>query len=95
VKIATPLPYWCALGSAQGFEIARAHDLKHGAEDLVVIAAHGRGHMVDQRGSDEEALFVALQRKAAPVDQDLPPSAAQVSIQPSTRALCAAVTTGP
>jgi hypothetical protein len=51
--------------------------------------------MIDQRRADKEALFVALQREAATIDEDLAPSSSHLAIQPSTRALCSPVTTGP
>ena len=59
-------------GQAQRFlKVVGAHDLQNGSEDLFLIAFHLRGYMVNQRRPDEEAFFVALQCKAATIDDNL------------------------
>jgi hypothetical protein len=95
VKIATPLPYWCFGGQRERFlEVLRAHDLQHRAEDLVVIAVHLRGDVVEQRRADEEAVLVALQREAAPVDDQFAAFLDALRDPASIFSLCACVTTG-
>ncbi len=61
-----------ARGVADGFlESLRAQDLEDGAENLVLIAAVMRLHMVEQSRPHEIALLMALQAEAAPVDDQL------------------------
>ena len=48
-----------------------ADDLQDRAEDLFLVGAHRRLHVVEQGRADEEALLVALQREAAAVDDQL------------------------
>ena len=72
VKMATPLPYWCLLGSAiASSKRFGADDLQHRAEDFLVVGLHVGLHVVEQRRADEEALLVALQLEAAAVDDEL------------------------
>src|SRR3546814_20889458 len=52
------------------FELVGPHDLEDRAEDLILITFHRRGHMVDQRRPDEQALLVPLQTEAATVAYD-------------------------
>ena len=72
VKMATPLPYWWLRRQRQGLlEGLGADDLQHRAEDLLLVGLHGRLHLVEQAGADEEAVLVALQGEAAAVDHQL------------------------
>jgi hypothetical protein len=74
VKMATPLPYWCLLGSASASsKCLGAHHLQHGAEDLLLVAFHVGRHMIEQRRADEKAVLMPLQREAAPVDDQFGP----------------------
>src|SRR3546814_13633133 len=54
----------------RGFEIGRADDLEDGAEDFFLVTFHVGGDMVEQGRTDEEALFMALQRETAAVDHE-------------------------
>ncbi len=59
-------------GEGEGlFKVLGAHDLQHGAEDLVVIAGHVRGDPVEQRRAEEVAFLMPLHGKAAAVDDEL------------------------
>jgi hypothetical protein len=89
VKIATPLPYWCLLGSASASSKFSRDDLQHRAEDLFLVAVHVGRDMIEQRRADEEAVFMALQLEAATVDDQFRAFVDAGLIQPSTFALCA------
>jgi hypothetical protein len=71
VKIATPLPYSCSLAAERLLVVFGAHHREDRAEDLLLVDAHVRRHVVEQAAADEEAVLVALQLKAAAVDDEL------------------------
>src|SRR6185295_9619302 len=48
-----------------------AHHRKHRAENLLLVDAHVRRHLVEQTAAHEEALLVALQLEATAVDLQL------------------------
>src|SRR3546814_9357639 len=49
-------------------EIWRAHDLEHGTENLLAIARHVGGDMIEQGRADEETAFMPLQLEPTPID---------------------------
>src|SRR5438093_334498 len=52
-------------------EIRRAHDLQHRSEDLVMVALHPGGDMIEQGRADKETFLMPLQPEAAAVDDQL------------------------
>jgi hypothetical protein len=77
--MATPLPYWCLLGSASGFFKVFARTIcSTGPKISSLIALHVGRDMVEQRRADEEALLMALQLEAATIDDQFAPSSTQV-----------------
>ena len=52
------------------FKIIGANDLQNGSENLFLIARHLRCHSVDQCGANEKAFLMALQGKAASINDD-------------------------
>src|SRR5215813_3328581 len=48
-----------------------AHDREHRTENLLLVDAHVRRHLVEQAAAHEEAMLVALQLEAAAVDLEL------------------------
>src|SRR6185437_12671068 len=53
------------------FVIRRAHHGEHRAEDLFLVDAHLRRDVIEETAAEEIAALVALQREAAPVDDEL------------------------
>ena len=53
------------------FETIGAHDLQNGAEDFFFVGAHVGGDIIEQCWAHEEPVFMALQFKSAPIDEEL------------------------
>ena len=53
------------------FEAVGAHHLQDRTKNFFLIGLHVGGHIIEQRRADKEAVFMALQRQAAAIDQQI------------------------
>ena len=72
VKMAVPLPYWCALTSASArVEVGYSHHAQHRAEDFFLIDAHVGGDLVEQAAAEIEAVGVRGNTDVAAIDHQV------------------------
>ncbi len=52
-------------------EIGNADNAQNRPEDLLLVDAHVRFHVIEKRATEEEAVLVAWRREATAVDHEL------------------------